>query len=72
MYGRRQFDGQFHRLVIGDGTELELCHVVSLTFVRFENEVAVDDHAHRKSRSNRERRLDVEIAPNGPLPGLIQ
>jgi hypothetical protein len=27
MYGRGQFNGQFYRLVIGDGTELKLCHV---------------------------------------------
>jgi hypothetical protein len=69
MYGRRQFDSQLHRLVIGDGTELELCLIVSLTFVRFENEVAVDDHPHRETR---QRRLDVKIALNDFLPGLVQ
>src|SRR5216684_732756 len=72
MHGRRQFDGQFHRLVIGDGTELELCHVVSLTLVRFENEVAVYGHAHRKPRPDRKCRLDVKIALNDFLSGLIQ
>jgi hypothetical protein len=72
MCVRRQFDGQFHRLVIGDGTELELFHGVSLTFVRFEHEVAVDDHAHRKPRPDRQRRLDVEILLNDLLTSLVQ
>jgi hypothetical protein len=72
MHGRRQFDGQFHRLFIGDGTELELCHVRSLTFVRLKHEVAVDDHAHWKPRPDRQRRLDVEILLNDLLTSLVQ
>src|SRR5258707_989737 len=72
MYGRRQFDGQFHRLFIGDGTELELCHVRCLTFVRLKHEVAIDDHAHRKPGPDRQCRLDVEILLNNLLSGLVQ
>jgi len=72
MYGRRQFDGEFHRLGIGDGTELELCHVRCLTFVRLKHEVAVDDHAHWKPRPDRQRWLDVKITLNDFLSGLVQ
>ena len=72
MYDRRQFDRQFHRLVIGNGTELELCHLHPLTFVRLKHKVAVDDHAHRKPRSDRQCRLDVKIALNDLLSSLVQ
>src|SRR6202051_1400115 len=46
-------------------------HVRSLTFVRLKHEVAVNDHAHRKPRPDRQRRLDVEILLNDFLSGLV-
>ena len=49
----------------------ELCHAF-LTFVRLEQEVAVNDHANRKTWADRQRGLDVEVALNNPLSGLIQ
>jgi hypothetical protein len=45
----------------------------SLTpLVRFKHEVAVDDHAHRKPRPDRQCRLNVKIALNDFLSGLVQ
>jgi hypothetical protein len=67
-----KFDGQFHRLLVSDGTELKLCHERALTSVRFKHEVAVNDHAHRKPRPDRQRRLDVEILLNDLLSGLVE
>ena len=40
--------------------------------VWFEHEVAIDDYPHRKTRPDCQGRLDVEIAPNDLLTGLIQ
>src|SRR5882762_8083178 len=40
--------------------------------VRFEHQVTIDDHAHRKSRPDRQCRLDVKIALNDFLSGLVQ
>src|SRR6266852_1767209 len=40
--------------------------------VRFEHQVAVDDHAHWKPRPDRQRWLDVKIALNDFLSGLVQ
>src|ERR1700721_377705 len=57
MHGYGEFERQFHRLVVGDGAELELCHLMSSPFVGFEYEVTIDDHADRKARPNRERWL---------------
>ena len=72
MHACGKFDGQFHRPVVSYGTELKLCHESALTSVRLEHEVAVDDHAHRKSRPDRQCRLDVEILLNDLLSSLVQ
>jgi hypothetical protein len=40
--------------------------------IRRKHEITVDDHADRKAWSDRERRLDVEIASNNLLAGLIE
>jgi hypothetical protein len=73
MYGRWQLHGQFHRLVVNDGTELELCHVrPPLPFVRLKHEIAVNDHADRKPRPDRQCRLDVEILLNDLLSSLVR
>lgn len=45
---------------------------VCLTFVWLKDEVTIDDHADRETWSDRQRRLDVEIALNNLLSGLIQ
>jgi hypothetical protein len=37
-----------------------------------EYEVAIDDHADRKSRPDGDGRLDVEVAANDLLAGLVQ
>jgi hypothetical protein len=47
-------------------------NLCSLTLVRFKHEVAVDDHAHRKPRPDCQRRLNVKIALNDFLSGLVQ
>jgi hypothetical protein len=39
--------------------------------VWFEHEVAIDDYPHRKTRPDCQSRLDVEIAPNDLLTGLV-
>ena len=67
-----KLDGQLHRPIVDDGTALELCHTRSLTFVRLKHEVAVNDHADRKTWPDRQRGLDVEIALNNLLSGLVQ
>src|SRR5208337_4248876 len=46
-----------------------ICRTSAL--IGFENEIPVDDHAHRKPRPDRQRRLDVQIAANDLLAGLI-
>ncbi len=38
----------------------------------FEHEIAIDDHPHREARPDRQRRLNIEIALNDFLSGLIQ
>ena len=43
-----------------------------LAFVRLKHEVAVNDHADRKTWPDRQRGLDVEIALNNLLSGLVQ
>jgi hypothetical protein len=40
--------------------------------VWFEDKVAIDDDPHRKTRPDCHGRLDVEIAPNYLLTGLVQ
>src|SRR5258708_22296039 len=45
---------------------------IALIFVWLKHEVAVDDHAHRESRPDRECRLNVEVALNNFLSGLIE
>src|SRR6478609_7195358 len=40
--------------------------------VWFEHEVAIDDYPHRKTRPDCQGRLDVEIASNDLLTGLVQ
>jgi hypothetical protein len=45
---------------------------IELSLVGLQHQVAIDDHAHRKTRPDRERRLDIEITLNDFLPGLIQ
>jgi len=39
--------------------------------IGFEHEIPVDDHAYWKSRPDRQRRLDVEIAADDLLAGLV-
>ena len=39
--------------------------------IRLEHKVAIDDHSYWKSRSDRQRRLDVQVASNDLLSGLI-
>ena len=43
-----------------------------LPFVRLKHQIAIDDHPDRKARPDRQRRLDIEIAPNDLLTGLVQ
>src|SRR5258708_39650836 len=40
--------------------------------VWLESEIAIGDHAHRKSRTDGQRRLNIEAATNNLLAGLIQ
>jgi hypothetical protein len=39
--------------------------------VRFEDEIAGDDHADREAWPDRQRRRDVELAPNDLLTSII-
>ena len=72
MYGCGKFDRQLYGLVVSDSAEFKFRHVFSLPFVRLQHEVTIDDHAHRETRPDRQRRLDIEIALNDLLPGLVQ
>src|SRR6266478_7405749 len=44
----------------------------ALPFVSLKDQIAVDDHSHRKPRPDRQRRLNVEIPLNDFLSGLVQ
>ena len=43
-----------------------------LLIVWRQQEVAIDDHAHRKSGADRQRRLNIEIPAHDPLADLIK
>ena len=49
-------------------TGLSLLRALNLSFaifsIRLEHEITIHDHSHRKSRTDGERRLDVEITAN--------
>src|SRR6266581_7612644 len=45
---------------------------IFLPLVRLQYEVTIDDHPHGEARPNRQCRLDIEIALNSFLSGLIQ
>ena len=73
MHGCWEFDRQLHWFVIRDRAEFELCHLLSsLSPVRLKYQIAVDDHADREARPDRQRRLDIEVAPNDLLTGLVE
>jgi hypothetical protein len=42
------------------------------SLVRLEYQVSIDDHPNRKSRPDRQGRLDVEVAANDLLSRLIE
>src|SRR5260370_6936174 len=44
----------------------------ALTFVRLEHQIAVDDHAHRETWPDCQRRLNIEIPLDDFLSGLVQ
>src|SRR5579872_379678 len=44
----------------------------SSSLVRLQHEILVDDDAHRKSRPNRQGRLNIEILLNDFLAGLVE
>jgi hypothetical protein len=52
--------------------EPSLSFAISLPFVRLKHQIAVHDHTDRETRSDSERRLDIEIAPNHLSTRLIQ
>jgi hypothetical protein len=39
--------------------------------VRLKHQVTIDDDANRKTRPDRQRRLNVEVAANNLLSGLV-
>jgi hypothetical protein len=45
---------------------------MSLPSIWLKYEVTIDDHAHWETRPDRQSRLDIEIALNDFLPGLVQ
>jgi hypothetical protein len=45
---------------------------VFLPFVRFQNQVSVDDHPYRETWPDRQRWSDIQITLNDFLPSLIQ
>jgi hypothetical protein len=60
---------------------LSFAMFMSLPFIRLKYEITIDDHAHREPRPDRQIRLNVEIAQsqlnveialNDFLPGLVQ
>ncbi len=71
MNGGRQLDCQLDWLVIGDCSELQLRHIASSRAVGFEDEIVGDHHAHQKTRSDCDRRLDVERTADHLLTGLV-
>lgn len=74
MQGSRQFDRHLVRLVIWERGDFKLGHFfLSLSStIWLKHEIAIDDHPHGKSRPDRERRLNVEIAASDLLAGLIE
>lgn len=71
MYLGRQFRRDLDRLVVRNRSNFEFGHVLSSS-VWFENEISIDDHAYRKSRTDGQRRLNIETATHNLLAGLIQ
>src|SRR5258708_25088583 len=51
---------------------LSFAMFMSSPFVRLQHEVTIDNHAHRKTWPDRQRRLNVKIPLNDFLPGLVQ
>ena len=45
---------------------------IFLPFVRFQNQVTVDNHPYWEARSDCQSRLDIEISLNNLLSSLIQ
>src|SRR3984893_4270733 len=57
------------------GLSSESAPILSLVIsssVRFENELAIDNHPHGEPRTDGQRRLNIEAATNNLLAGLIQ
>jgi hypothetical protein len=60
VYGCRQLDGEFDRLVVVNGAELQLRHDRSSALVGFENEVVGHQHPHWKARPDGDGGLHVQ------------
>lgn len=71
MQGSGQIETDFNGLVIGQRFDFELQHLFSFS-VRLEDQIAIHDHSDRKSRSNCQGRLNVQITSYHLLPCLVQ
>src|SRR6516162_9713187 len=53
-------------------SEIFNCSAIISTLIGCEQEVAVDDHAHREAWPDRDRGLNIQIATNELLAGLVE
>jgi hypothetical protein len=72
MYCCRQFNRELDRPVVHDGCKFQLGRLHFSPLVRLQHQIPRDHYANRKTRPDRQGRLDVQIAPNHLLAGLVQ
>ena len=69
---RRQLNCEPNRLVVLDRAELEFRHPSLFSPKGLEHQVPVDDDPDREAGSDRDRRLDIERAPDDLLSDLVE
>ncbi len=70
MCRRGDLDSELHRLFVWQRRYFQLHMLSSLSAIRLKREIPVNDHADRKSRPDRQCRLDVHLLTHELLTGL--
>ena len=69
---RRRLNCEPNRLFVLDRAELEFRHPSRFSPIGLEHQVPVDDDPDREAGSDRDRRLDIERAPDDLLSDLVE